>query len=223
MLDFLTHKSGLSAGRFGQFSLTKQLGAPIDFVWPCTNSGDADGAAFIKVTEAGLTLWDGPPFTIPKGQTVSTTLHQTITQSLGLHNLIADLREGLPPLGVGALMSDTVALTVVSNPILAAVGPPTINGLVGPPAITVVKSAIVPVSWDCQNSGGGDGLSRLRVKTFTTIAFGPLVTIPGFTTTKLLISFGPGDFGATSCVLTMEDSAGVILASWPFTWNKTNV
>ena len=225
MLDFLTHRAILTAPpRLGQFSLTKELGAPIDFLWPCTNSGDADGVAFIKVTEGGVPLWDSPPFTIPPGLTVNTNLHQTITQALGLHNLIAELREGSPPTGSRVIMADTVALTVVSNPILAPDGAPTINGILGASSIGPgIRPNPYPLSWRCQNSGGGSGQARLRVVSAPLYVggnvTGSLVPIPGFSTVNLLLSvptfFTIGSRSYT-VTLTMEDGAGAILGTWQF-------
>ena len=188
MLDFLTRKPLLRAGRFGQFARTKQLGAPIDFVWPCTNSGDGDGVAFIKVLEGGLPLWVGPPFPIPIDQTVPVNLHQTIDLSLGLHNTVPQLYEGFPPDGVRLIETDTLALTVVSNPILAPVGNPQIDGQDGPTVIILVipigQTRAVSISWMCGNTGGGSGLARIRLTGSgggSGAAFvGTLVTIPGF-------------------------------------------
>lgn len=223
MLDFLTRRPGLTApARLGQFSLTKQLGAGIDFIWPCTNSGNADGVAFIAVTEGGAPLWSSPAFTIPAGATVGTNLHQTITQSQGLHNLVAELHEGSPPVGSRLIMSDTVALTIVSNPVLAPVGLPTVNGIVGPAAIIVSRDLVVPVSWPCQNSGGGSGQVRIRADSSPLLLgypiIGSLVTIPGGGSVTLLLGLPPVRFVGVpiTITLTMQDDSGTILGTFQF-------
>ena len=226
MLDYLARPvARLSTRvRHRQFSLTKQLGAPIDFLWPCTNSGNADGVAFIKVTELGLTLWDGPPFTVPPNQTVPLALHQTIDLSLGLHSLVAELHEGLPLTGSRLIASDTVALTVVSNPILTPVGQPTINGVVGPTLVSVVGGNIVPISWAVQNTGGGAGQARLQTTEggggVIQPVRGSLLTIPANTTMTLLLAITTSDLfafkGTFSITLTMRDEQDVILGSWQF-------
>ena len=196
--------------RLGQFSLTKELGAPIDFVWPCTNSGDGDGVAFIKVLEGGSPLWVGPPFTVPVLGTVGLSLHQTIDISLGVHNLIAEMWEGLPPAGDRLIESDTVGLTVVSNPVLASIGPPTINGIEGATSVSVRVGIAVPVSWPCQNTGGGTGRARIRAVGQPGIAnVSNYVTIPGFSTVILLrtVSGPEVPAGPYTVLLTMEDGA----------------
>ena len=223
MLDFLTHGARLRGAALGQFSLTKQLGDPIDFVWPCINSGDGDGVAFIKVTEAGLTLWDGPPFPVPVGQTTPLSLHQTIALSLGLHPLVAEMREGSPPDGTRLIESDTAALTVVSNPILTAVGKPQIFGLDGPTFFLIKKGTVIPYSWPCLNSGGGSGLARLRIVGQSINFLGTLITIPGLSTVVLLASFAALGIGGVTRTqtITMEDAAGVVLGSWTYSYTTT--
>lgn len=224
MLELLARRPVLTANRVyaGQFSLTKQLGAPIDFLWPCTNSGNADGVAFIAVTEGGNPLWISPAFTIPAGLTVGTNLHQTLTQALGLHSLAAELREGAPPDGIRLIMSDTVALTIVSNPVLAPVGLPTVNGVVGPALVTVLRDQVVPVSWPCQNTGGGSGQARLRADSSPLLLgypiIGSLVTIPGGGNVTLLLGLPPVGFVGIpiTITLTMQDDSAVVLGTFQF-------
>ena len=215
-------RAQLTAGRFGQFTRTKQLGAPIDFVWPCTNGGDADGIAFIKVREPATGLiWDGPPFTIPMSQTVPANLHQTIDLSLGLHSMVPELHEGLPPDGMRLIASDTLALTIVSNPVLSAVGLPTINGVPGAISWTYFGSDIIPISWQCQNSGGGAGRARLLLEASpANIVFpilGSLVHVPGFSTVTLLLSANIHfSVAGTVITVTLLDEADVILGTHQF-------
>ena len=230
MLDFLTHGARLRAGpiALGQFSLTKQLGDPIDFAWPCTNSGDGDGVAFIKIVESGLALWDGPPFPVSAGQTTPLTLHQTISLPLGLRPLVAEMHEGLPPDGLGLIESDTVALTVVSNPILAPVGLPTIKGILAPSEIHLALNLQpIPILWACQNTGGGDGLARLKTVSSPSVSglnvTGTLVTIPGGSAgVSLLIAIDPFRmFSVETITLTMLDEANALLGMFSFTLFKT--
>lgn len=227
MLKYLTRGARLRAGpvRHGQFSRTKELGEPIDLIWPCTNSGDGDGSAFIRVTESGLAVWEGPPFGIPALQTVPINLHQTIDLSLGLHGMIAEMHEGPPPAGVRLIASDTVALTVVSNPVLAAVGLPTIDGILAPTSIFSDRIRAIPVSWVCGNTGGGPGRARLRFvaspAAFMQGVVGTLVVIPGFFEVSLLLTLSPPILGGVgfTCVLTLEDDLAfpTILGTFQFT------
>lgn len=208
--------------RLRQFSLSKDLGAPIDFVWPCTNGGTADGVAFIKVLESGMVLWDSPPFTIPKGATVATNLHQTVDLSLGVHPLVPQLWEGFPP-GERLIEGDTLALTVVSNPLLSAVGLPLINNLPAPTSFLVRRGSVIPISWPCQNSGGGSGLARLKIRGESVSFTGTLITIPGFSTVVLLANVTAFEFAGVTRTqtVTMEDSLGRVLGSWTYSFTTT--
>mgnify|MGYP001583448942 CR=1 FL=1 len=226
MLDFLTRGARLSVDQVqhGQFTKTKQSGEGIDFTWPCTNSGNGDGTAFIRVTEAGLLVWSGAPFTVQPNQTVPLNLKETIDLPLGLHNLIAEAQEGFPPTGSKLIAADTLALTVVSNPILTPVGLPTIAGVLGPTLVTVLEGTTFVITWPCQNSGGGNGLARLRtVNSPLTIPSGTssgLVTIPGFSTVTLLTAITasqPPFLVKTSTItLTMRDDNDVVLGTHLF-------
>ena len=213
-------RAQLTAGRFGQFTRTKQVGEGIDFDWPCTNSGDGEGVAFIKVREPAIGLvWDGAPFPIPVGQTVTPNLHQTIDLPLGLRSMIPELHEGLPPNGIRLIASDTLALTVVSNPVLATVGNPKINNLDGPTFFEVKAGTVISLSWPCQNSGGGAGRARLRDGGSGVSFLGPLITISGFSTVVLLGSYISGSAGKFwNRTLTMEDDKGTILSTWVYSF-----
>ena len=216
MLDYLTGKPRLSSGRaaLGQFSVTKQLGASLRLTWPCTNSGDADGVAFIKVREPSSALvWDGAPFPVPVGQTALVNLQQTVDLPLGLRSLVPELHEGLPPDGVGLIASDTLALTVVSVAILAPVGLPRINNLDGPTFFSVVgATAIIPVSWPCQNSGGAPRSAQLIVQSGGSAdAVGNFVIVPGLSTVTLLVSFSN-----RALLGGVRDSVVIMAASNPF-------
>lgn len=215
-------RAQLTPGRLGQFTKTKDVGAPIDFIWPCTNVGDAEGVGFIKVLESGIAVWVGPPFPVPAKQTVGLTLHQTIDLPLGVHNMAPQMHEGFPPDGIGLIAADTLALTVVSMPVLSAVGLPSINGITGEtvfvfPIPAGQATVAVPISWNCQNSGGGAGQARLRLAGFLKIT-GTLVTIPGFSTVTLLLVFNASFVNFQNQILTMEDQTGAILGTYAFSW-----
>ncbi len=215
----------LKVDGFATYVLTKAQGEAISFVWPVTNVGNLAGAAFIRLTEGGVGVGTGAAFSIDPGLTVNTSFNPVVSLPSGVHILIASVVQGLPPNGVAVGSPQTITLTVVSVPNLAAVGLPTIDGVLGPTQILRSRflSSPVPVLWPCQNSGGGSGLARLR-----TVASDPgvslnvtggLVPIPGFTTLSLLLGLGVGRVGAFTpytITLTMETDTNMVLGAFQF-------
>lgn len=197
---------------FAIYTLTRNLGATISFVWPVTNVGDLQGAAFIQITEAETVIGTGAPFPIDPGQTTAVNFNPVVNLPAGVHTLVAKVMEGLDPGGVPVGASQTITLTVVTIPVLAAVGPPTINNIVGPTTFSIKAGSVLPISWDCQNTGGGPGLARLRIE--GTPVQSMLVTIPGFSIVTLLLSYTPGLTAILT--LSMVDDTGVILAQWQY-------
>lgn len=215
----------LKVDGFASYTLTRELGDTISFVWPVTNVGNLQGAAYIELTEAGLAVGAGAPFPIDPGMTVAVNFNPVVNLPIGVHILAARVMEGLPPDGVPAGAAQLITLTVVSIPVLAALGLPTINGGLGDTAIGPgIRPNPYSITWGCQNSGSGSGRARLRVTSAPLYSggnvTGGLVTIPGFSTVTLLLSV-PTSFtvgGRTYTVtLTMEDDTGVILGTWQFT------
>lgn len=195
MLDFLTRKPQLSAGRFGQLSLTKQVGAVIDFTWLCINSGDGDGTAFIQVHEPATgAVWLGAALTIPAKASVQLNLLQTIQEPVGLRSLIAEMREGI--FSNRIIASESVALSVVSFPVLTPVGLPVVNGIPGEllPAgpIVVPRGSAIPIAWPCENSGGSSGEAGLQSQSGAGISGlsvnGSIATIPAHSSQTLLLA-----------------------------------
>lgn len=215
----------LTVDGFANYTLTREMGDTISFVWPVTNVGDLQGAAFIQLTEAGAEVGTGAPFPIDPGQTVNINFNPVVSLSTGVHSLVATVMEGLPPDGIPVGDPQSITLRVVSIPVLSAVGNPTINGIPGATSFTAPSgiSNFYPAAWDCQNSGGGVGRARLRVAVAAGfIGTSPFIQIPGFSTVTLLVLFGPSTGkGALACTLTMEDEFGVPLGQWQFIWNRT--
>ena len=229
MLDFLTRKPQLRAGRFGQLSVAKQIGEAIDFTWPCINNGDGDGAAFLQILEpANSSLgWVGSGFTIPAKTTVTLTLRQNnLNLPLGLHNLVAEMREGI--FSTRIIASESVELNMVSFPVLTSVGLPVIANIPGEllPAgpIRVKAGSAIPIAWPCENSGAGAGQARLRalaapLTTGDLTITGPLIEIPGASTTTLTLALGTSrllDNFIYQVRLTMEDQNGNVLGTFSF-------
>ena len=211
----------LTVDGFASYILTRNLGDTISFVWPVQNVGDLAGAAFIQLTEAGAVVGTGAPFPINPGEIVDVNFNPVISLPAGVHILAATVMEGLPPDGLPVGSAQIITLTVVTVPILAAVGLPRINSLDGPTFFHVAAGSTIPISWPCQNTGGGSGRARLKV--VGAYGFNPpgaFTTIPGFTTVTLLknISAPPSPAGPYDVILTMEDDTGVLLGEWLFSY-----
>lgn len=221
MLDFLTRNPQLRAGRFGQLSVTKQLGSNIDFIWPCINSGDGDGTAFIHVTEPATgAIWLGQAFTIPAKATVPLTLRQNnLNLPIGVHSLIAEMREGIFSNRIIASESVTL-ISVTASPVLNAVGLPVVNGIPGEllPAgpLLVQGGDSILFAWPCENSGGVAGQAKLQTNQFQG-NLGSLTTIPAYSSQTLIIAQSTIFFmvGIIYTVnLSMIDANGVTLATF---------
>ena len=214
----------LKVDGFASYTLTRQLGDTIGFVWPVTNVGNLVGAAFIQLTEGGVDVGTGAPFPIDPGRTVDVGFNPVVGLPTGIHILMARVMEGLPPDGIAVGSAQIITLTVTSSPILAPVGLPTINGISGPISIGPgIRPNIFPISWLCQNSGGASGLARLRVVSSPSFSggtvIGTLITVPGFSTVTLLLAvstFWTAGSRVYTLTLTMEDEPGNILGSWQF-------
>ena len=213
---------------FAIYTLTRSQGDTLIFGWPVTNIGEIPGAAFIRITEGGVEVGAGGAFPIDPGQTVNVGFTPVVSLPAGVHILVAQVMEGLPPDGVAVGSAQIITLTVVSVPMLAAVGEPTINGILGPTSISVVCDAVIPVTWPVQNTGGAAGLARLKSTVSPAvqgglIKTGGLLTIPGNTTTTLFMTIGQTclslyfDESFTGQVqITMSDDQNVILGLWTF-------
>ena len=202
---------------FAIYTLTRNVGDTLSLVWPVQNVGELAGAAFIQITEAGVEVGTGAPFPINPGQTVAVNFNPVVELATGIHILTARVMEGLPPTGIPVGSAQLITLTVVSVPVLSAVGLPKINNLDGPTFFVVGIRSVVPISWPCQNSGGGAGQARLKVVGAGRDDFGTLANIPGFSTVTLLfIHTAWSTPNVLDYVVTMEDQAGVILGSHQF-------
>ena len=212
----------LKVDGFASYTITRNQGATISCVWPVQNVGDLQGAAFIQITEGGAVVGTGAPFPIDPGQTVAVNFNPVVELAVGIHILAATVMEGLPPDGVPIGSAQIITLTVVSIPVLAPVGLPTINGIFGAPEVTVVAGTPVPVTWPCENSGGGAGQARLRATIAPFASFfpvnGSLVTIPGFDTKTLLLTLTTTLLAKQSytVTLTMRDASNVVLGTYEF-------
>ena len=216
----------LKVDGFATYTLTRNLGDTISFVWPVTNVGNLQGAAFIQLTEGGAVVGTGAPFPIEPGLTVDVNFNPIVSLPTGVHILAARVMEGLGPDGIPLGSAQIITLTVVSVAVLAAVGLPTVAGQPAPSFVTVSRltSPPVPVAWPCQNSGGGTGQARLRAAIAPpAIGFpvnGSLVPIPGFSTLTLLLNLPTsgliGDGRGYTVTLTMQDSSNVILGTFQF-------
>ena len=201
----------LTVDGFASFTLVKALGDTISFVWPVRNVGNLQGAAFIRLTESGADVGTGAPFPINPGDTVDINFNPVVNLPTGVHTLAATVMEGLPPDGIPVGSAQIITLTVVSIPNLAAVGLPTIDGIVAPTSIFSDRTRAIPISWVCGNTGGLTGQARLRFvaapAAFLAGVIGTLISIPGVSQVTLLLSVSPplvGGIGYT-CTLTMED------------------
>ena len=217
----------LKVDGFASYTLTRQLGDTIGFVWPVTNVGNLVGAAFIQLTEGGVDVGTGAPFPIDPGRTVDVGFNPVVGLPVGVHILIARVMEGLPPDGIAVGDPQIITLTVTSLPILAAVGLPTIDGILAPTEVHLrLDLGPVPILWACQNTGGGDGLARLKTVSSPSVGglnvTGTLTIIPGGSVgVSLLIALDPFRmFSVEIITLTMQDETNVVLGSHTFTLFK---
>ena len=214
----------LKVDGFASYTLTRNQGDTISFVWPVTNVGSLSGAAFIQLSEGGAVVGTGAPFPIDPGMTANINFNPVVDLSSGVHILVAKVMEGLPPDGIAIGSAQIITLTVVSIPSLSAVGQPTINGIVGATLISVVRGNAIPISWAVRNAGGGSGQARLRTTSSPGTGglqiTGSLVTIPGNTTVTLLLALATGALiggGFNYTInLRMLDGTGVVLGTWQF-------
>lgn len=215
----------LKVDGFASYTLTRSQGDTISFVWPVQNVGELAGAAFIQLTEGGAEVGTGAAFQIDPGRTVNVNFNPVVSLAPGVHILVASIMEGLPPNGIPVGSSQIITLTVVSIPVLSAVGVPAIDGIVGATSITVVRGILVSVNWAVRNDGGAAGRARLR-SVSSPLAFGisvvgGLITIPGNSTVTLLLGLGTGSGlirgFAYNITITMEDEVSIVLGSWSFT------
>jgi hypothetical protein len=209
---------------FATYVLTKAQGQTISFEWPVTNVGSLAGAAFIRLTEGGVDVGTGAAFPIDPGQTAILNFNPVVSLASGVHILTATVMEGIPPTGVPVGSAQIITLTVVSVPVLAAVGNPTINGVVGASSVTLRRGTLLSVSWAVRNDGGGPGQARLKTLSAPFAVgisvTGALNTVPGFTTVTLLLGLSTsgligGGFNY-NIVVTMLDGSNVVLGTWPF-------
>lgn len=218
----------LQGDKTSDFAAIRLAGEPVAVSWPCQNLGDGQGQAWVTISEGALDLWQGAAMPVFAGTTVNLTASGGTTLPAGVHNLVARMQS---PGGV--VGSQPLVIEVVDPAVLATVGSPIINGLVGPLVVNVVGGNPVTVQWSVQNTGGDAGSCRLRSKVdpFSYIwgvipSDGALTEIPGDGVRNLVIgiSTAPWQYNYVHTFtidIWVEEVSGRVVNSYAFVLQLT--